>query len=258
MSTLFFLDTETTGLTLTDRLVQLAYRGEGWSDEQEVNELFCPPVDIGVEAMSVHHITTAQVREKPAFVGSEHHATCKKLFNTKSNILVAHNAQFDIGMLTKEGITVKSYICSQKVARYLFEKEGKLKSFALQKLRYALELAVDDAKAHDASGDIKVLESLFWRLYEECKKRADENAATKGLPPVAREVILKRMMQITEQPISPDMRMPFGKHKDAMIKDALKADPRYFEWLLSQKDGNTFQNRDLVATITYWQKQHGL
>lgn len=259
MSKLFFLDTETTGLTLTDRLCQLAYRGEGWTDEQEINELYCPPVDIGVEAMSVHHITTAQVREKPAFIDSKEYAEVKRLFKLKTNILVAHNAQFDIGMLKKEGIEVKSNICTQKVARYLYEKEGKIKSFALQKLRYGFDLQFDgDAKAHDASGDIKVLEALFWHLYNECETRANAKAQETGRKKYTRDEILKRMMDITEQPISPDMRMPFGKYKDEMIKEAVKKDPRYFDWLLSQKDGNTFQNRDLVATINYWKQKHGL
>lgn len=209
--------------------------------------------------MAVHHITTAMVRDKEPFNTSETCQELQKLFKSKTNILVAHNAPFDIGMLKKEGIEVKSNIDTIKIARYLYEGEGKFKSFALQKLRYGLDLKFEgDAKAHDASGDIKVLEALFWHLYTECETRANAKATEAGRKKYSREEILARMMQITEQPVSPNMHMPFGKHKDKMIKDVMKEDPGYFKWLMSQQDSVAFKNRDLYATIEYWRKQYGL
>jgi DNA polymerase III epsilon subunit-like protein len=65
-------------------------------------------------------------------------------------------------MLHWEGIYSTRTICTLKLARYL-DRNGVIPKYNLQYLRYFLGLEVD-AKAHDALGDILVLEGLFNRL----------------------------------------------------------------------------------------------
>jgi len=102
-----FLDTETTGTETKDRLCQLAYKLD---TGEIVNELFKPPVPIEIEAMSVHHITNEMVAGKPAFKDSPEYQKLVDLLNDDTNILVAHNAKFDVDMLVKEGVHPKKVI----------------------------------------------------------------------------------------------------------------------------------------------------
>ncbi|MCP3873243.1 MAG: 3'-5' exonuclease, partial [Desulfobacteraceae bacterium] len=96
-----FLDTETTGTGEKDRLCQLAYKIEGGDI---VNKLFKPPLPIEIGAMCVHHITNEMVENKPVFKDSNDHQKLVDLLNDDKNILVAHNAKFDVDMLIKEGV----------------------------------------------------------------------------------------------------------------------------------------------------------
>ena len=74
---LIFLDTETTGLELEDKICQVAYIVEG----KEYNELFKPELPIKFEAMAVTHITNKMVEDKPAFVGSGMFKHLEELFS---------------------------------------------------------------------------------------------------------------------------------------------------------------------------------
>jgi len=57
-----------------------------------------------IEPMSIHHITNEMVENKPAFKDSFEYQKLVDLLNDDKNILVAHNAKFDIDMLEREGI----------------------------------------------------------------------------------------------------------------------------------------------------------
>ncbi len=90
-----FLDTETTGKEAEDRLCQLAYKTETGTP---VNELFNPGRPISVEAMSINHITNEMVKDKPTFKGTETWQELQGLLRSENNILVAHNAVFDMNI----------------------------------------------------------------------------------------------------------------------------------------------------------------
>jgi DNA polymerase III epsilon subunit-like protein len=154
-----FLDTETTGTGPDDRLCQIAFKPEGG---QAVCELFNPGRPISIDAMAVHHITEKMVADKPPFMGSEACDKLRELVSDEKNVIVAHNAQFDMTMLHWEGIFSTRVICTLKLARYL-DKNGIIPKYNLQYLRYYLGLEIE-ATAHDALGDILVLEGLFSRL----------------------------------------------------------------------------------------------
>ena len=158
MSKLIFFDTETTGNTEKDFLVQIAYKNK----DESFTGLYKPEIKIPPEASAVHHITNKMVAEKPTFKESTDQMFIKKLFEDKDSIVVAHNASFDLKIIKKEGIEPKKFICTLRLARYL-DKEEKIDRYNLQYLRYLLDLDVE-ATAHDAMGDVLVLEKLFERL----------------------------------------------------------------------------------------------
>ena len=204
-----FLDTETTGTGPADRLCQIAFKTQ---EGEAVNELFNPGMPITIDAMTVHHITNEMVRDKPSFRNSDTWGKLQDLIKSDGNIMVAHNAVFDVDMLKKEGIEPKSVICTLKLARH-FDKDGVIPKYGLQYLRYYLKLNVD-AVPHTALGDILVLESLFNRIYAKAVIEFGVDTVSK-------------MIQISKKPVL-YRRMPFGKHKGLKMEE-VPLD--YLQWL---------------------------
>lgn len=234
--TLIFIDTETTGIGPDDRLVQVAYRT---TDGVDVNELFNPKQPISIASMAVHHITEKMVIEKPPFEGSTTYQDLMKRFEN-NEIFVAHNANFDVDMIQREGLKVGPVIDTLKVARHL-DPESKIESYALQYLRYLLGIDVE-ATAHDAWGDILVLEQLFYRLL---KKIMSENDGTQG-------EAIKEMIRISELPML-YRSIPFGKYKGMKTEEVAKTDPGYLRWLLTQKEEDEDgPDEDWIYTLKYF------
>src|SRR3989344_659716 len=152
MTKIIFFDTETTGNTEKDFLCQIAYR----TGAENFVKLYKPSIKIPPEASAVHHITNKMVADKSSFTDSADFTKIKKLFESDDAVVVAHNAPFDLIMIKKENIEPKKFICTLRVARHL-DPEEKIDRYNLQYLRYLLEIEVD-ATAHDALGDVLVLE----------------------------------------------------------------------------------------------------
>ncbi|MEY2671992.1 MAG: polymerase subunit epsilon [Candidatus Parcubacteria bacterium] len=155
MKKIVFLDTETTGINATDLLCQLAYK----SGDEIFCELYNPGMKIPPEASAVTHISNKMVADKPSFKESGDYKNIKSMLEDDDTIMVAHNAKFDIGMIKKEGIVPAHTICTLRVVRAL-DKDGKIPQHKLQYLRYFLDIDIE-AQAHDALGDVLVLEKLF-------------------------------------------------------------------------------------------------
>lgn len=102
------------------------------------------------------------VEDKPPFQGSETYNLLNTLVLDESNVIVAHNARFDVEMLYREGIHPTRVVCTLKLARYL-DNNGVIPNYNLQYLRYYLGLEIE-AQAQDALGDILVLEAVFQRI----------------------------------------------------------------------------------------------
>lgn len=239
-SNLVFLDTETTGKGPSDRLCQVAYSFNG----EEFDALFKPPIPIQIEAMAITHITNKIVEDKEPFIGSEFQ---KKLIDilSKENILVAHNAQFDVDMLRKENIEVGSAIDTLKIAHHL-DKEAKIPKHGLQYLRYFLDLDICDVVPHSALGDVRVLEKLFERLFQKMLIEFKEESA-----------VIDEMLRISALPILMK-KFSFGKYNGSMVADVAKTDPGYLRWLLNEKNKAKEQeginDENWIHTLEYYLK----
>ena len=220
--TLIFIDTETTGTGPDDKLIQVAYRT---TDKVDVNEFFSTDKKIEIAAMAVHHITERMIEGKPTFKGSPTAKDLEQRFS-ESQVFVAHNAKFDKDMIEKEGLKVGPVIDTLKVARHLDPKSA-IESYSLQYLRYLLGIEVE-AQAHDAWGDILVLEQLFYRMQ---KKMVEEQGMTQ-------DQAVEEMIKISEKPAL--LRtISFGKYRGQKLEDIAKSDPGYLKWLLNQKEQDT-------------------
>ena len=229
---LLFLDTETTGREKEDRLIQICYNRQGWSFP--INKFYNPPVPISFEAMAVHHITNDDVFNMPSFKDSGDLPVLQKLLD--DNVLVAHNAPFDIDFLEREGLKVNLFIDTLKIAKFLMDEP----SYKLQYLRYRLGITLKEATAHDAEGDVAVLEAIFiWFA-----------AVLSVSGKVPMDEVFRDMIEISQKP-SLYRRFNFGKYKGELFEDIATKDIQYLHWL-NDKSDIPKEDVDLKTTLFYW------
>jgi DNA polymerase-3 subunit epsilon/exodeoxyribonuclease X len=231
MAKYILLDTETTGAGENDRIIQLGYMVLDGKKVDIYNDMCSSEVPIGYGAMEVHGITPDMIegkpecRETPAF-----QALCA--LNTPDNVLIIHNAPFDLGMLSKEDFTSQMrLIDTLRCARHLFDEE---EAHRLQYFRYALglykiEQAEADAlgievKAHDAIGDVLVLKLFLTELRKRLQERFE------GANPI------DKMVELTQTPVFYTRPLKFGKYKGKTLTEIAEADKGYLTWMLGNMD----------------------
>ncbi len=234
MDKLVFLDTETTGNEpIKDFLVQLCFLH---GDQLEVGN-FRPPVPISVKAQSIHHITNKMTHGWEEFKTSKMKADLEKVLAGK--ILVAHNAPYDIAIISKEGVKTGDFICTLKVTRFL-DEEGVIPEYKLQYLRYFWELEIKDAYAHDARSDVLVLKAVFDKLYQLMKVRlGSENG------------VIEKMMEVSKLPFL-IRSFNFGKYKGRRVDEIVQLDRGYLSWLLEQKLQGNGDEEDWIYTLKHY------
>lgn len=235
MQKLIFFDTETTGNTENDFLVQIACK----IGAETFSGLYKPEMKIPPEASAVHHITNKMVADKPAFSETPDSKKIKALFEDKDSVVVAHNAPFDLTIIKKENIVPANFICTLRLARHL-DPEDKIERYNLQYLRYLLDLDVE-ATAHDAMGDVLVLEKLFERLK---KKIIDEDRFTEA-------EAIQKMIEISSHP-SIFTKLNFGKYKGKTLEEVLQIDRGWLEWLLREKEKSDAIDEDWIYTLKHY------
>ncbi|MCX6755173.1 MAG: exonuclease domain-containing protein [Candidatus Nomurabacteria bacterium] len=235
MQNIIFFDTETTGNTEKDFLCQIAYMSNG----ESFSEMYKPEKRIPPEASAVHHISNKMLEGKPSFKESTDYKKIKKIFEDTSTIAVAHNAPFDISILKNEDITIANFICTLRVARAL-DPEGKIEKYNLQYLRYLLEIEIT-AQAHDALGDVMVLEKLFERLLKKVMDtdNVDESTA------------IQKMIEISSHP-SIFRKINFGKYAGQNLEEIAQKDKGYLEWLYNQKLQSDTLEEDWIYTLKHY------
>jgi len=224
-------DTETTGKTDEDRIIQIGAMIVDTSSKVEVyDELCSTSLPISIEAMAVHGITPDLIEGKRVFAETNFYKRLQEL-NNNENFLIAHNMPFDMGMLQKEGFESNLRIIDTlKVAKHLMSEQ---KSKALQYLRYALELYKEEKdeaskynitiKAHDAIGDVLVMKLLLSRLVSLTKEK------------FPKENPMQKMEELTTTPIFVKT-FTFGKYKGKKIEDICRDDRGYIDWMMKNMD----------------------
>jgi len=193
--------------------------------------------------MATHHITNEFVDNCPPF-NEEDRTALQKILD--ESIMVAHNAPFDISILEREGLKVPHFIDTLKVCQKLFDEP----MYKLQYFRYRFNLQIE-ARAHDAEGDVLVLEALFNYLMERMRnydpavpanewKNGDSNSDDR---------IISIMTDISTKPVL-IRRITFGKYRGMEFKDL----PRdYMRWLSGQSE----LDEDLKFTLSHYLQVHG-
>lgn len=231
MNTKIIFDTETTGLGLEDRIVQVGSIIYNDENEKLYDELCFTERIISEQANKVNGITNKDLENEKTFVDSLFYNDLLEL-NIKSNYLIAHNISFDLGMLEKEGFRSNfKLIDTKKLAEVLLDED----SYSLQHLRYSLKLNLQEKeiekkynisiRAHSAIGDVLVTKLLFDKLLTLTKEKYPD------IDPY------EKMSSITTTPRILES-FPFGKYKGEKIADVYVINPGYIDWMLSLNDLN--------------------
>jgi len=221
-------DTETTGNQEEDKIIQIGAMVVHSKDEIEIFDELCScDVDIKIEAMEVHNIVPEQLEGKPPFIQTKAYQKLQE-YNNQENYLIAHNINFDLGMLQKDGFENHyTLIDTLRCARHLYKD---IPYHRLQYLRYALELykiEQDEAnrlkitiKAHDAIGDVLVMKLFLSKLVQRVKQEyPDYNP-------------MEKLAELTKTPVMVQT-FKFGKYKGKDIVEVAKEDSGYLNWMRS-------------------------
>lgn len=141
-------------------------------------------------------------------------------------------------MLAREGIVIERYFDTLRLARAI--DDGNAKNYKQEYLREYYDLRVENATAHDALGDVRVLEALFEKLSQIVREK-DASAD-----------VIASFWKIMEEPII-YKKMTFGKYRGRDLAEVASEDPGYLEWLLAQKRDGEMRgdDGDWVHTINY-------
>ncbi|HIP13226.1 MAG TPA: 3'-5' exonuclease [Arcobacter sp.] len=228
MAKYVLFDTETTGASAEDRIIQIGAMVVNSKTDIEVYDEMCScEVAIKIEAMEVHNIVPTQLEGKVPFIQTSCYRKILEL-NSVSNYLIAHNINFDLTMLEKEGfVNNYSLIDTLRCAKHLYPD---MPYHRLQYLRYALDLyKVEEAeastlgitiKAHDAIGDVLVMKLFLSKLVKRVMEEYPEYNP------------MQKLCELTKTPVL-IQEFKFGKHKGRKVAEVAKEDSGYLNWMRS-------------------------
>lgn len=197
-TTFVAFDTETTGLDCgRDYMTEIgAVKFNSKGEIARFDQLIKPPVPIPKFLENLTHITNEMVADCPC--ASKVLQDFLLFLNGKETVLIAHNAQFDLGFLNMEMIRMglpsvpNITIDSLPLARWVypeFRQESEKGQYKLQTL--AKRFNVEVLSAHRADDDARVLMEIFHRILKDSiprQKDFDENMIGKMEQPVQLEL----------------------------------------------------------------------
>jgi exodeoxyribonuclease X len=212
------IDLETTGMAPPAEVIEIGLAdveisSSGVRISPPVARLFRPAGPIPPETMAVHHISQADIPfDAPLGTAQELEAAIWQ--NSKPDIFVAHNCEFERKFITEAVSKGAPWICTYKVSLHVWPDAPRHSN---QVLRYWRGLKLDPALAmppHRAGPDAWVTAHLLAQLLRDADTR--------------------EMIAWTDQP-RPMPAIGFGKHK-GLAWEEVPTD--YLEWLTTQTDMN--------------------
>jgi len=225
---LIFLDIETTGLEVSDKVCSIAIIAQEEKNETIIYDLVNEGKKIPSLASSINHITNEMLKEKGKLKDSNAYKFLLK-HNNETTTIVGHNVKFDIEMLQRVGFNfLGEVIDTLRVTKHLIPE---CELFSLQFLRYELKLyklEKDKVDAHHALGDAQVIKNLYeYHLEMQTKDRLAELSF--------KNVLISKF--------------EFGKYKGRYIEEISMLDRGYMEWMLANI---TKLDEDLHYSLQYY------
>lgn len=222
-----FFDLETTGTdALHDRIVEISMikvMPDGTDIQRTVR--VNPGMPIPAEATAVHHITDADVADKPLF--SQLAEGLAQSFRG-CDLAGFNSNRFDIPLLAEEfaraGIDFDFNECRFIDVQTIFHKKEQRTLSAAYKFYCGKKL--DDA--HSANADTRATYEVLMAqldryddLPNDMEKLAEYSSQNKNVDLMGRLVYDDRHREVIN----------FGKYKGQLAVDVLRRDPSYFSWI---------------------------
>jgi len=168
---ILFLDTETSHLNGFVSSIALILTD---IDGKELDSCYIevnPQVKQDKEAVEVHGLSDEYLSSKPKFFEIEQKVNS---FLDRCDVIVAHNAIYDIGVLIREyermsilpHTKLNFYIDSMNALKKQFSFEGKIKSPSLKESAKALGIDLNGVVLHNSLDDTTLLKNVFFKAIE--------------------------------------------------------------------------------------------
>ncbi len=207
---LLFLDIQTTGLEVHDKICSIALIAVDSETTLEMYDIVNEGKKISSQASSVNHIINEMLKEKPRLLECETYQFLQK-HNDISAILVAHNSKFALKMLLACGFEFQGKVIDTlRVTKHLIPE---CEFFSLQFLRYELKLYRNEERLlHNGVDNAKRVKFLYEYLLD---------VAT---PDVMCELSQKHVLIL---------KLNFGKYAGHFIEDIGMWDLGYLQWIVA-------------------------
>jgi DNA polymerase-3 subunit epsilon len=223
-----FIDLETTGVSLsTDRIVEIAIIKILPDGSRQVKrKLINPEMNIPKESSDIHGITDEMVKDAPTFkqAGNE-----IKMFIENCDLGGYNSNRFDIPILMEEflrsGMDVDLSTRKMIDVQHIFYTMEPRTLTAAYKFFCEKELV----NAHSAEADVDAtIEVLMAQLnrYKNLGNSVDSILSVIGEDKV---VDYARRFAFNDKGVE---IFNFGKHKGRPVRDVLKAEPQYYDWMM--------------------------
>lgn len=241
---IIFFDLETTGVNFqTDRIVELSYiKVHPNGKEEERTYRVNPEIHIPEETTAVHHITDADVANKPKF-----REIAKEVARTFTGCDIGgfNSNRFDLPLLVEEfiraGVGFDVTKCRFVDVQTIFHKmEQRTLSAA-----YKFYCGKDLEGAHSANADTRA-------TYEVLKAQLDKYPTLENSVEFLSKFSTQKRTADLAGRIAFDEQgrevFNFGKYKGKLVEEIFQKEPGYYSWMMN---GDFAQNTKHVISEIY-------
>jgi DNA polymerase-3 subunit epsilon len=223
-----FIDIETTGVNLSsDRIVEIAIIKILVDGSRQVKrKLINPEIQISQESSDIHGITNEMVKDAPTFkqAGNE-----IKMFIENCDLGGYNSNRFDIPMLMEEflraGMDVDLSTRKMIDVQHIFYTMEPRTLTAAYKFFCQKEL-VD---AHSAEADVDATIEVLMAQLDKYKDLGDSVESILSVIGEDKVVDYARRFCFNDKGVE---IFNFGKHKGRSVREVLKAEPQYYDWMM--------------------------
>lgn len=243
---IIFFDLETTGVDVaTDRIVELCLiRVEPNGNRQSMTLRLNPERHIPAEASSVHGIYDTDVADCPTF--KEKANELKNLFEG-CDLAGFNSNRFDIPLLAEEfirsGINIDLNSPRRIDVQNIYHKLERRTLVAAYKFYCNKDLENAHSALADTEATLEVLEAQLDRYPEELQNDidflADYSSRDNFVDFAGRFAYNDKGEEVVN----------FGKHKGRLVKDVLRVEPSYYNWMM-QSDF-TMNTKQVLTRLKY-------
>lgn len=243
---IIFFDLETTGIDVaTDRIVELSIvRIETNGNRQSMTMRLNPEKHIPAEASAVHGIFDADVKDCPTF--KDKAEELKKIFDG-CDLAGFNSNRFDIPVLAEEfiraGVIIDLNSPRHVDVQNIYHKLERRTLTAAYKFYCNKDLENAHSALADTEATLEVLEAQLDHYPEELKNDieflADYSSRDNFVDFAGRFAYNEKGEEIVN----------FGKHKGRLVKDVLRVEPSYYNWMM-QSDF-TMNTKQVLTRLKY-------